>query len=356
MNIYGYAKHNQKNFEQLPFSSVDALVISWVAYFDFGYVQDKLPLAFKDFKDIKIYDELDPYKGAFLAIQSRMIMKALMRSKRFKEARILAFKQVLDKSIDVQFGAIAIALDNMIVVSFRGTDPSFTGWKEDFTLSYKKGIRSYKLAKDFLKEIMEKYDEDIVLCGHSKGGNIVTYLLSKVEDDSRIKFTYCFDGPGFRNKNLFKGKKERLNRYVKIIPQSSFVGVLFDNETELKIIKSNNVMMLQHNCLEWIIIKNDFVYVKKRSLSSRYLDKSVNAWINSLNEEERERFTQIIFGELDKLDDQDFVSFFLNVFKQVKPLCTAYVKLSKKDRRLVNHVMRQLAKNLADPENIKASI
>ena len=350
MNIYGYIKQNQKSFEELPFSSVDALVISWVAYFDFEHVLKKLPLTLKRIGGMSYYHKLDPYKGSFLAYQSRKIMYALSRSKRFKEARILEYKQVLDNKIGVQFGVIAVAIDNKIVVAFRGTDPSFTGWREDFTLSYKKEIYSYKLAMDFLKKIMNKYDEDIILCGHSKGGNIVTYLLSKIEDDSRITFTYCFDGPGFRNKNLFKGKKKRLKRFVKIVPQSSFVGVLFDNETELKIIKSNNVMMLQHNCLEWIVKNDDFVYVKKRSLSSRYLDKSVNAWIESLSEEEKERFTQIIFGELDKLEDKDFMSFFLNIFKQVKPLGTAYINLDKKDRRLVNHVMFKLAKNLINPE------
>ena len=355
MNIVGYTKSNQLTFNELEFSAVDALVICWFSFFDFDPLLDKLPIQIKDIGKISYYHKLDPYKAAFLAKQSRKMMNHMVASKRFQDARILAFKQVLDKKLDVQFGAIAIAIDDKIVVSFRGTDPSFTGWKEDFTLSYKDSIHSYELANEFLKDVMDKYDEEIILCGYSKGGNIVTYLLSNLEDVSRIKFTYNFDGPGFRDANMFNGKEERLERHVKIVPQSSFVGVLFDNETELEIIKSKNVMMLQHNCLEWIVKDNDFKYVKKRSLSSRYLDKSVNAWINSLDEKERERFTQIIFGELDKLEEQDFVSFFLNIFKQVKPLCTAYIKLNKKDRRLVNHVMIKLARNLIKPEKKKAS-
>ena len=355
MNIVGYTKNNQLSFNELEFSAVDALVICWFSFYDFDPLLDKLPIQIKEIGKISYYHKLDPYKAAFLTKQSRKMMNHMVTSKRFQDARILAFKQVLDKKLDVQFGAIAIAIDGKIVVSFRGTDPSFTGWKEDFTLSYKDSIYSYELANEFLKDVMARYDEEIILCGYSKGGNIVTYLLSNLEDVSRIKFTYNFDGPGFRDANMFKGQEERLERYVKIVPQSSFVGVLFDNETELEIIKSKNVMMLQHNCLEWIIKDNDFKYVKKRSLSSRYLDKSVNAWINSLDEQERERFTQIIFGELDKLEEQDFVSFFLNIFKQVKPLCTAYIKLNKKDRRLVNHVMIKLARNLIKPEKKKAS-
>ena len=355
MNIVGYTKSNQSTFNELEFSAVDALVICWFSFFDFDPLLDKLPIQIKDIGKISYYHKLDPYKAAFLAKQSRKMMNYMVTSRRFQDAKILAFKQVLDKKLDVQFGAIAIAIDDKIVVSFRGTDPSFTGWKEDFTLSYKDSIHSYELANEFLKDVMDKYDEEIILCGYSKGGNIVTYLLSNLEGVSKIKFTYNFDGPGFRDTTMFNDKEERLERYVKIVPQSSFVGVLFDNETELEIIKSKNVMMLQHNCLEWIVKDNDFKYVKKRSLSSRYLDKSVNAWINSLDENERERFTQIIFGELDKLEEQDFVSFFLNIFKQVKPLCTAYIKLNKKDRRLVNHVMIKLARNLIKPEKKKAS-
>ena len=269
MNIVGYTKSNQLTFNELEFSAVDALVICWFSFYDFDPLLDKLPIQIKEIGKISYYHKLDPYKAAFLAKQSRKMMKHMVTSKRFQDARILAFKQVLDKKLDVQFGAIAIAIDGKIVVSFRGTDPSFTGWKEDFTLSYKDSIYSYELASEFLKDVMDKYDEEIILCGYSKGGNIVTYLLSNLEDVSKIKFTYNFDGPGFRDTTMFNDKEERLERYVKIVPQSSFVGVLFDNETELEIIKSKNVMMLQHNCLEWIVKDNDFKYVKKRSLSSR---------------------------------------------------------------------------------------
>ena len=355
MNIVGYTKANQLSFNELEFSAVDALVLCWFSFYDFDPILEKLPIEIKEIGKITYYHKLDPYKAAFLAKQSRKMMNNMVASNRFKDARILAFKQVLDKRLDVQFGAIAVAINGKIVVSFRGTDPSFTGWKEDFTLSYKESIYSYDLATEFLKNIIDNYDEEIILCGYSKGGNIVTYLLSNLEDASRIKFVYCFDGPGFRNIELFKGKEDRLDKYVKIVPQSSFVGVLFMNETEMDIIKSRNVMMLQHNCLEWIVKDNDFVYVKKRTFSSKYLDKAVNAWINSLNEEQRERFTQIVFGELDKFEAQDFMTFFLNIFKQVKPVCSAYIHLEKEDRKLVNHVLIKLVRNLIKPEKKKAS-
>lgn len=353
MNLLGFVKSNQQTFDESPFSAVDALLVSWIAYFDFDLVKELLPLTIKEIDEFPHYHKLDPYKGSFIARTSRKIMNSLVSSRRYQDARIISFSQILDKKMDVQFGGIALALDNKIIVSFRGTDPSYTGWKEDFTLSYKDGIHSYKLAQDFLNEIINNYDEDIILCGHSKGGNIVTYLLSNIEDDSRIKEVYCFDGPGFRSLDLFKGKEDRLNKYTKIVPQSSFVGVLFLNETEMEIIKSKNVMMLQHNPLEWIIRDNDFIYVKKRTFTSKYLDQAVNSWINSLSEEQRERFTQIIFNELDKFETQDFTTFFLKIFKQIKPIYKAYIHLDKEDRKLVNHVIKKLVRNLIKPEKNK---
>lgn len=355
MNLLGYAKTNQKTFNELAFSSVDALLLAWLSYFDFDEIKDKLPIQLKEIVEIPYYHKLDPYKGSFIAKTSRKIMNAVAISRRFQNARILAFKQILDKQKSVQFGGIALALDNKIIVAFRGTDPSYTGWKEDFTLSFKESIHSYELAKEFLNHILENYEEEIVLCGHSKGGNIVTYLLSDIENDARILYTYCFDGPGFRNTNIFKDKEDRLERFSKIVPQSSFVGVLFVNETEMEIIKSRNVMMLQHNPLEWIIKNDDFIYVKKRTFTSHYLDKSINSWINSLSEEQRERFTQIIFDELDKFETQDFTTFFLKIFKQIKPICKAYIHLNKEDRKLVNHVIRKLVRNLIKPEKKKVA-
>ena len=353
MNILGYIKNNNQTFEEMPFTAVDALVVSWISYFDFAEAAHLLPIAIKEIGTIPHYHKLDPYKGTFLAKTSRKIMNALVNSPRFQNVELLQFEQILDKKLDVQFGAIAVRINTQIIVAFRGTDPSYTGWKEDFTLSYKKSIHSYQLATAFLNKVLNNYQENIILCGHSKGGNIVTYLLSELEDVSRIGFVYSFDGPGFRNTPLFKGKEERLERFVKIVPQSSFVGVLFVNETDMEIIKSRSVMMLQHNPLEWIIKNNDFIYVKKRTFTSKYLDRAVNSWIDSLDVIQRERFTEIVFNELDKFETQDFSTFFLKIFKQIKPICRAYIHLNKEDRRLVNLVIKKLVRNLIKPEKKK---
>ena len=200
---------------------------------------------------------------------------------------------------------------------------------------------------------MKQYDEKIVLCGHSKGGNVATYLLSQLEDASRIEHVYSFDGPGFRIQGLFENKEDRLEKFTKIIPQSSIVGVLFSNETDVKIVKSRSAMIVQHIPLIWVVKDNDFIYLKKRTLSSRYLEKSINSWIESLNDQERQRFTEIVFGELDKLDPQDFISFFKKIFKQIKPVYEAYLGLDMDDKKLLFRVYFKLVRNMILPEKKK---
>ena len=353
MNIYGYIKEEKRSFLEKPFSAVDSLVFSWMAYFDFEKIKELYPLSIKTIKDIPYYQKLGPYYTAVLARPSKKIMMALCDSPRFKDVEILDSFSLSDKKLNVQFGALAVRFNNIIVVGFRGTDLSYTGWKEDFTLSYKDSIHSYSLATSFLNGVMQNYDENIILCGHSKGGHLCTYLLSELEDTNRIDLVYSFDGPGFRTLDLFKGKEDRLHKFIKIIPQSSFVGVLFSNETEMQIIKSRNVMLLQHNPLEWLVKNSDFIYLKKRAFSSKYLEKAVNSWIDSLDEKERERFTEIVFGELDKLEAKDFKAFFKGIFKQMGPLYKAYRHLEKEDRKLLIHVMMKLVRNLIKPEKKK---
>jgi hypothetical protein len=286
---------------------------------------------------------------------SRRFMRSMINSNRFKDAVLLEYEYVIDRIKGVQFAVIALKCEDDIIVAVRGTDPSYAGWKEDFTMSYKDTISSYVLAEAFVKRLMRRYKtESIVLCGHSKGGNICTYLLSVLANVDRIKRVYSFDGPGFRNTGLFSGKEDRLEKYVKIVPKSSVVGVLFSNETDVKIVKSRNFLLLQHNPFEWIIKGNDFVYITKRSMSSHYLEKSLNCWIESLDPKDRERFTEIIFGELNKFQAEDISVFFRRLFLQVGPVWKAYRKLEKNDKEIVNRVIKRLLKSLIRPKKVKA--
>ena len=353
MYVRSYIKNNLDTFDVTSFNIIDALAMAWIVYFDFAKIKEKLPLTIKEIESIPYYKKQEPYMSSFVPKYSRKFMHDMAVSPRFQDAELLDFDYVLDKNSGAQFAVIAVRLAGLIVIAFKGTDVSYTGWREDFEMSYKETIASYSLAESFVNNILEKYSEKIILCGHSKGGNVATYLLSQLDDASRVEHVYSFDGPGFRIQGLFENKEDRLKKFTKIIPQSSIVGVLFSKETDVKIIKSRSAMIVQHIPLIWVVKNNDFVYVKKRTLSSRYLEKSINSWIESLNDEERQRFTEIVFGELDKLDPQDFISFFKKIFKQIKPVYEAYLGLDMDDKKLLFRVYFKLVRNMILPEKKK---
>ena len=128
----------------------------------------------------------------------------------------------------------------------------------------------------------------------------------------------------------------------------------FSNETDVKIIKSRSLLLLQHNPFEWVIKDNDFVYLKKRTISSRYLEQSLNYWIESLNAKDRERFTEIVFGELDNFKTQDITTFFKTLLWQIGPAWKAYRGLDKEDKKVFNRVVKRLIKSfIMKPEHKK---
>ena len=345
MNILGYSRKQQASFAEVPLNPIDVLIAACVSYFDFGKLRFKFPYKISALKHNKYFKTNEAYYDAYLFRTCKLLMYRLVRSERFKDMEVLDYNEVNDEKKTISFAAIALKLGDKIVIAFRGTDPSFVGWKEDFYLSYKKSIRSYSLAVSFVKNIIKKYDEQIYICGHSKGGHIATYILKEIDDVERLDGVYDFDGPGFKESNIFKGKKRRLHIYHKIIPRSSLVGILFDKGSKIEIVRSTNVGgVFQHNPFTWLIFKNDFWYAKKRSLSSRYIDKGINDWINSVSDEEKQRFTKILFDALDENSAKDLTSLIKKtlMLQQIKPFIKAYHKLNKSDRELFNRVGKKL--------------
>ena len=136
MNVIGYIKKNQDDIKKTPLNICDALVISWVAYFDFSIVKDRLPLSFSDFDYIPEYKKLEPYYFSYFPRFSRRYMNRLISSERFKDAKVVDYEYILDRKKGIQFAVVAVKFNNQIIIAVRGTDPSYAGWKEDFTLSY----------------------------------------------------------------------------------------------------------------------------------------------------------------------------------------------------------------------------
>ena len=347
MDIFGYLKANQKTFEEDPIRHLDVLAYTWITYFDMPAAISKLPLSIEGWKEEPSYAHLHKYHRSFVPKSSERIVKLMAESPRFKDSVIVDYQYETDSKRNLQFGVIAYRVGGKIIIAFEGTDLSYVGWREDFVMAYSDFIASYVVALSFIEKIMNETEEPIILSGHSKGGSIATYCLANMNDDSRIEAVYSFEGPGFHSKGVFDKHPERAAKVMKYVPHNAIVGILLNNESDFKIVRTYTVGILQHNPLRWVIKDNDFVYLKKRTLSSRFIDVSVNRWINSLSEEEKERFARIFFTNLEAFGPDEFKDLYQNFLLYIPALSRAHENLEKDDKMFFDKVIKRLAFTMA---------
>ena len=105
-----------------------------------------------------------------------------------------------NKEEEMQFFAVTVLMpDNTIFLSYRGTDDTLVGWKEDFNMSFKSHIASQLDSVKYINDIAKKYQNNIRIGGHSKGGNLAVYAAVFANEDIKPRITnvYNNDGPGF---------------------------------------------------------------------------------------------------------------------------------------------------------------
>ena len=328
MNYFAFIdKYGKVSYKDKKETEIDILLFSQLAY---------LPMDNIDFKNNQKYtlEEIATNidRSVFLEslIAQRNALKLLDTIKdlpRFKEIKVTDYSYIMDDNS--QFGAVTFILPNKkIVIAFQGTDNTIAGWKEDAILSYKYPTTSQELAGRYVEKIISKYKRSVIICGHSKGGNLAlvgamrTTLLKKLA----IKEIYSFDGPGLRekefNSNQYKQVRKKLHN---IIPDESMVGVLF-NQENLDVIKSDAKGIMQHATTSWQVEDDRLVRTNKSTLSDN-LDKAIYDWLSNYDLEQRKLIIDETFGLLEKSNikrvsdiSDNYLRSFLEVLKATETL------------------------------------
>ena len=75
-------------------------------------------------------------------------------SPRFRDMTALNYQDVFDVERQVQFAAMTFVYKNMFTcVSFRGTDTSTVGWREDFNMAFTMPVPAQGLALEYLETV-----------------------------------------------------------------------------------------------------------------------------------------------------------------------------------------------------------
>lgn len=286
-------------FQQSPFNEVDALILSIFAYLDFSFIKKEI-MFFKDaVSQINAMPEEQKFDGPGIIMEDVVALaNCAANSERFKDLGVLKFVDITDERLEIQFAAVTFLLpDTTAFLSFRGTDNTLVGWKEDLNMCFIDGIPSQLEAAKYAEMVAQEITMPLRLGGHSKGGNLAIWAsahLSQPHKD-RIINIYSNDAPGFIENFLTAPYYlEIRGRILSFIPESSIVGVLMEHDTYTTI-RSSSTSVLQHNPFSWLISGKHFIYDDTRTLSGMQFDKIINSWIKAMSVEEREELIDNIY-------------------------------------------------------------
>lgn len=295
------------SFEASSVNEVDCLIFSMVSYIDFSEIvpppgqASGISLLEAANRFLERYPTPKDYPMGILI--PKEIMKLFLRMKdtaRFQNVQMYAFVNDTDVERQIQFSAVTFLLDDgTVLVTYRGTDDTLIGWKEDLNMTFLPAVPSQLSAVSYLESIADTHGGSLVLAGHSKGGNLAVYAAvhseKKIRD--RIADVFSNDGPGFGRYLLDDPSYlEMRPRIHSIVPQSSVVGMLLEHDEIYTVVKSRQKSgLLQHNGLSWEVMGNAFVHLEEVSAESRRIDKTVNQWIRDMTPDQREEFSEAVY-------------------------------------------------------------
>ena len=354
-NIIDYARTRTGSFDERPFNDVDALVLASLAYQTmpdvvptladwerrYGTTTARWRTLMSDPKtalrhplnSLRALRQPD-FPAATLA---DAVFAAMARNPRFSSIHVGAVDERFSREHQTQFAAMTLLLpDGTLVVSFRGTDTSFVGWKEDFNMAFQYPVPAQQLAADYVTRVARLWQGDLVLLGHSKGGNLAVYAALQAGDDvlPRIRRVYSLDGPGFPA-DVVAGDRYRAvaDRIVKIIPDSSIVGMILDSPEHCVVVKSNEYGPMQHLAFSWQVDRDRFVTVPEVSATSREFKRSLDRMLAGMTPDQCERVVDAMFKVLAASDEHGLIGLMEAGPKTIPAMLGAFAGLTDEERQ-----------------------
>ncbi len=346
-----------------PFNEVDGLILSELSFIDFRGIVPPPELG----RGVVLRDAAASYfslhsgqpvdMGVLVPGQIPDLLCRAAHSERFGGMRLNGCCELTDEAREQQFAALTIELgDGGIFISYRGTDDTIVGWKEDLNLGYLEVIPSQEQALRYLGRMARQYpDAALRVGGHSKGGNLAVYAAVRapaaVQD--RIVQVYNNDGPGFIRSMSGTPEHTRIaGRILTIVPQSSVVGQLLEHEEGVQVVCSDAEGMLQHNGFSWQVVRDRFVHLDDFSREGKVIDETLEAWQSALSPKQREAFADALYSVLTASGARTLSELDDDRLKSAAAMLKGYSDLDRETRRALSGALKLLvqvyARSVAD--------
>lgn len=298
---------------EVPFNEVDNAILAQLAYCALeGVVPTAeeggaISMAEADVRYRQIHDKESIYGSAgVISPYTALLPGRLGNSARFGNAQLSCLYSHLDAASAEQFCAFHIALDDgSTYVTFRGTDDTLVGWREDFEMTYGT-VASQRSAVDYLNATCASTSGPLMVGGHSKGGNLAIYgaaLCDKSIQD-RIAHVWNNDGPGFDKGVLAAEKLAAIQgRISTFVPVFDVVGQLLSVTQDAKIVESDATGIMQHSAMSWQVRGPRFVAADPQELlpGAVRLNQAFDRWLSETDEQERKHVFTAFFDALEAI-------------------------------------------------------
>ena len=305
-NIMDYISwRGDLTFAQSPFNEVDNLILACFSYVNLDRIPAvtrqkgiELKKLVKEFKKLHTIKELEADKS-FIRLAPFMMFE-MAESVRFGNCVIRNYVNEIVTEAEQQFSAVEIVLDDgTSYISFRGTDDTIIGWKEDFNLSTGV-VPAQERAVEYMQRTSDKASGMLRVGGHSKGGNLAIYgsvMCKSVHD--KILEIYSNDGPGF-SKEFQESPEtaEMMPKIIRIIPEYSIIGTLLEHEKQPIIVASTSRGLLQHDGFSWEVQGPGLVRRDSLNKTALRFIEILHKWIDGMDMEQKRLLIEDLFATL----------------------------------------------------------
>jgi hypothetical protein len=294
------------DFRKAPFNPVDNIILTHISYFPFDHIVGGP----EENRAISIAEAAKRISGILLKKPAVFdddlvfrddpaLIMALGSSKRYGNLELRGYVNQIDPEAEKQFSALSIlGCGGFSLISYRGTDNTIVGWKEDFNMSFSDVVPAQLEAVSYLEKMAPQIRGPLCLGGHSKGGNLAIYAAAfcRKKIRRRIRAVYSNDAPGFNRRVLeSSGFLEIKDRILSFVPQSSVVGMLLEYPEDYTVVKSSQTGLMQHDIFSWEVKRDDVVRMQEVSQESVFMNRTLREWINGLDSERRRRFIDALY-------------------------------------------------------------
>lgn len=345
-NVCEYVKwRGDLTLKQSKFNEIDALILTRLSYFPFDQlIQPNEEATVEELS--KRFEKTDKSTMKILWEDDNELFPLMGKSKRFGKMIVTQYVNKINAEQEKQFSATTVILpDNTIFVTYRGTDATIVGWKEDFNMCFKSHIASQKDAVEYLNMVSKKYKRLIRIGGHSKGGNLAVYaaMFTNSKVKKKIINIYNNDGPGFDDEIIkTKEYKEILPKVHTYIPQSSVIGRLLNHEEKYTVVQSIQKGIMQHDLYSWQLEGKEFVCLEKVTNGSEIFDKTLKEWLVNITPEQRGIVIDTAFDILNTTEVEYFSELKKNWFLNIRLMLGRYKNLDDESKKVISEIVQKL--------------